>query len=108
MGERDIVTQTVKASAVRTRWSQIINEVARRQVRVIVEKSGVPVAAIVSTDDLERLEQLDYQRRERLKTLDESQAVFQDLPDTEIEAEVARALAEVRAEHRRRRATRPG
>ena len=59
MPEREVMTQTIKSSDARGQWSQIINKVARRQARVIVEKSGIPVAAIVSTQDLERLDQLE-------------------------------------------------
>ena len=59
MPEREVMTQTIKSSDARAQWSQIINKVARRQARVIVEKSGIPVAAIVSTQDLERLDQLE-------------------------------------------------
>ena len=102
MSEREIRTQTVKASEARAQWSQLINKVARRQARVIVEKSGIPVAAIVSADDLEQLDRLEQQRREHFRALDESQAAFADVPPEEIEREVARAIAEVRAENRRR------
>src|SRR5215211_9346521 len=102
MPERDVMTQIVKASEARAQWSQIINKVARRQARVIVEKSGVPVAAIVSADDLERLDRLEQQRAERFKALDATREAFKDVPDEELEREVARAIEQVRAENRRR------
>ena len=102
MREREVMTQTVKASEARAQWSRIINKVARRQARVIVEKSGIPVAAIVSAQDLERLNQLEQQRAERFKVVDETRAAFKDVPDEEIEREVAKAIAQVRAENRQR------
>ena len=40
------------------------NRVCRHETRVIVEKSGIPVAAIVSAEDLERLRWLDEEDRE--------------------------------------------
>ena len=55
MGEHEPVTQAMKASEVRQQWSPILNKGARRQALVIVEKSGLPVAAIVSADELARL-----------------------------------------------------
>lgn len=52
--------------------------------------------------DLERLEQLRSEHRERLQTLSNFAAGFADLSAEEIEHETARALAEVRAERRTR------
>ena len=101
MPEREVMTQTVKASEARARWSQIINNVARRQARVIVEKSGVPVAAIISAQDLERFNRWEQDRMKDLAILEASQAAFKDVPPEEIEREVAKAIAEVRAENRR-------
>src|SRR5216684_1545697 len=65
MREPEPTTQTMKASQARQEWSQILNRVFRKQTRVLVEKSGIPVAAIVSADDLERLDRLDAERRAR-------------------------------------------
>lgn len=102
MPEREPMTQTMKASEARAQWSQILNKVFRRQARVVVEKSGIPVAAIISAEDLERLNRLEEQRRERFKALEESQKAFEGIPDEEIEREVTKAIAEVRAENRQR------
>ncbi|MGD9892930.1 MAG: type II toxin-antitoxin system prevent-host-death family antitoxin [Dehalococcoidia bacterium] len=102
MREQEPITQTMKATEVRAQWSRLLNSVFRGNTRVIVEKSGVPVAAIVSTQDLARWQRLEAERDRRFRALDESQAAFRDLPDEEIEREVARALAEVREENRRR------
>jgi prevent-host-death family protein len=102
VGEQGPKTQIMKATEARAQWSSLLNSVFRRNTRVIVEKSGVPVAAIVSTQDLERWQRLDEDRARRFRALDESQAAFRDLPDEELEREIARALAEVREENRRR------
>jgi prevent-host-death family protein len=100
MPEREVLTQIIKASEARAQWSQIINKVARRQARVIVEKSGVPVAAIISAQDLERFSRLEQQRQKDFAILDEMRAAFKDVPPEEIEHEVAKAIAEDRAENR--------
>ena len=39
-------TEVVKASQARQHLSEILNKVHRGNVRVLVEKSGIPVAAI--------------------------------------------------------------
>ena len=91
-------TQTIKVSDVRQNLAQLLNKVFRKETRVLVEKSGIPVAAIVSADDLERLDRLDRERAQRFKALDEFGAAFEDVPVEEIEREVARIVAQVRAE----------
>lgn len=102
MREREPMTQTVKASEARQQWSELLNKVFRKETRVIVEKSGIPVAAIVSAEDLERLNRFEQERRERFKALEETWAAFKDVPPEEIETEVARALEQVRAENRQK------
>lgn len=103
MREQQIVTQTIKASDVRQHLGEPLNKVFRRETRVLVEKSGVPVAAIVSADDLKRLNQLDRERAERFAVIDEMRAAFKDVSTEEIEREAARTVAEARAELRAER-----
>ena len=43
--------QTLKASDVRSNLSQLINKVFSGETEIVIEKSGIPVAAIVSTQD---------------------------------------------------------
>jgi prevent-host-death family protein len=94
------MTQTMKISEVKQQFNRLVNQVYRRETRVMVEKSGIPVAGIVSAEDLRRLDQLDRERAERFKVLEEFGEAFKDVPVEELEREVARALAEVRAERR--------
>ena len=100
MREREVMTQTVKASEARAQWSRIINKVARRQARVIVEKSGIPVAAIISAHDLKRFNALEQERQKDFAIIDETRAAFKDVPEEELEREIARAISDVRAEKR--------
>ena len=90
--------QTMKVSDARAQFSQVLNEVFRRQKRVLVEKSGIPVAALVSADDLELLQRMEAQRREDFKIVQESRAAFQDVPDEELQRQVNKAVAEARSE----------
>jgi prevent-host-death family protein len=103
MGEPQPMTQTMKISDVRGQLNTLVNRVFRKETRVIVEKSGIPVAALVSTDDLERLDRLDRERAERFTVIDELRQAFAGVPDEELEREAERALAEVRAERRAER-----
>ncbi len=54
MRQDNIATQTIPISQARQRFGELVNRVYRRQVRIILEKSGIPVAALVSLADLER------------------------------------------------------
>lgn len=101
MRKRKAVIQTVKASEARENFSQLINKVFRREARVIVEKSGIPVVAIVSAEDLRLLSELEAERDRRFELLDEIGEAFKDVPAEEIEREVAKAIAEVRQKSRR-------
>ena len=97
-------TQTMKISEVKQQLNRLVNQVYRRETRVMVEKSGIPVAAIVSAEDLQRLDRLDRERAKRFKALEEFAAGFADQSPEEIERETARAIAEVRAEQRQKSA----
>ncbi|OGD96276.1 hypothetical protein A3F02_01785 [Candidatus Curtissbacteria bacterium RIFCSPHIGHO2_12_FULL_38_9b] len=90
----------MKASDVRAQWSQLLNKVFRNQTRVVVEKSGIPVAAIISAEDLQRFTQMEEQREKRFKALDKMREAFKGVPSEEIDREVKRAISQVRAENR--------
>ncbi len=102
MRERQPMVQIIEASEARQQWSELLNKVFRRETGVIVEKSGIPVAAIISTEDLDRLTRLEEDRRERFKAIEETWAAFEDVPPEEIEREVAHAIEQVRAQSRRK------
>ncbi len=106
MCEQPPVTQSMKATDARRQFAGVINRVARKEARVVVEKSGIPVAAIVSAEDVRRLDRLDWLEREReadFAVIDELRAAFKDVPPEEIEREAERTLTEVRAEMRAER-----
>lgn len=88
----------MKASDVRQQWSQLLNKVFRNQTRIVVEKSGIPVAAVISAEDLQRFVQMEEQRSEKFKALDRIREAFKDVSVNEVEDEITKALSEVRAE----------
>ena len=102
------MTKTMNASEVREQWSGVVNDVHKGRTRVLVEKSGIPVAGVVSAADLERLQRLDEEQAADLATLERISKPFADVPPEELEREVDRAVAEVRAEMRAERAAQAG
>jgi len=92
------MTETMKISDVKQQLNSLVNRVYRQETRVMVEKSGIPVAAIVSARDLQRLEQLDRKWAEGERVLREFAAGFADQTPEDIERETAKTIAEVRAE----------
>src|SRR5215212_4617030 len=100
MSEREPTIQTLAASQVRQQWSELINQVFRGESRILVEKSGLPVAAIISADDLERFLRLEEARRREFQPLEETWAAFADVPDDELEKEIDRAVSEIRRARR--------
>lgn len=97
------MTQIMKASEARQQFASVLNRVFRQEARVVVEKSGIPVAAIVSADDLRRLDRLDAQDREARDVLAAMRAPFREIPHGDIERETDRILEETRIAPRRTR-----
>lgn len=97
MREQEPMTQTMKISDVKSKLSSIVNEVYRKETRVLVEKAGIPVAALVSADDLERLWQLDRDWDAGTRSLERFSEAFADVPVDELEAQIAQIIAEGRA-----------
>jgi prevent-host-death family protein len=81
----------------RQEFSQLLNRVYRKESRIVVEKSGIPVAAIVSAQDLEEFRRWEEQRRKDFWALDKLSEAFRDVPEEELEREIAKALSEARA-----------
>lgn len=90
--------QMMKSSEVREHWSEVINLVSRDQMRVIVEKSGTPVAGLVSAEDLEWLKERDKRLAELRHVMDQMRDVFSDVSENEFNKEVERVLSEARTE----------
>jgi hypothetical protein len=99
MREHQPITHTMKISEVRGQLNTLVNRVFRKEARV-------PVAALVSTEDLARLDRLDRQERERaadVAIVDEVRRAFDDVPAEDIERETDRITAEIWVEGQRQR-----
>jgi prevent-host-death family protein len=100
MREREPMTKTLKASEARQQFSELLSQVFKGETRVLVEKSGIPVAAIVSATDLNKLQQLESQQSERFKLLERLRAGFADLSEEQIQREVTEIIEKQRQQER--------
>src|SRR5687767_14573326 len=91
-------TQTIDVADIEDRLPHLVDEVSRNEIRVIVEASGRPLAALISVTDLERWARFDREREARFAVIDRKRAAFADVPPEELEREITKAVAEVRAE----------
>ena len=103
MRDRKPVTQTMSASEARQNLSSIVNRVYSGEERVVIERSGIPVAAFISPRDFEQFQEFERQRDADFAALYEFAEAFADVPPEELEREAAKAVAEARAELRAER-----
>ena len=69
--------KTVSVAEAKNRFSDLLNRVIYRHERIVVSKRGKPVGAIVSTEDLKRLEEMeDRARAKRVRALKKSTKKF--------------------------------
>lgn len=86
----------------RQRFSRILDDVREGDEPVIIEKSGVPVAALVPLTVLDRDRRWAAERAERMALLERMRRPFRDVPTEEIETQVGKAIVSERAERGRR------
>lgn len=92
------VLDTMTVSQARQQFSETLNRVYRGEARVVVEKSGIEVGAIISPRDLRDLQHLDRIRAQGWEAVARLRSAFADVPDDELEREIDNAIAEVKAE----------
>jgi prevent-host-death family protein len=90
-------TQSMKISEVKNQLSSLVNEIYRHEKRILIEKAGIPVAALVSADDLARLEERDRRWEEGTRAMERMSLAFADVPVDELEARIGEIIAEGRA-----------
>jgi prevent-host-death family protein len=89
-------TETMKISDVKQQLNSLVNRVYRKETRVLVEKSGIPVAGLVSVEDLIRLQEFDRAWEEGTRAIERFSQAFADVTTEEAEAEVDRIIADIR------------
>lgn len=96
MGKQGPMTRLMTFSEVKNAFANLADAIARHETRVLVQKDGVPIAALVSVDDLMRLKQLDREGEEGPQALERVGAAFGNVPPSEAEREIERIIAEGR------------
>lgn len=94
----NIARPTMNVSEARRQFSDILNTVYRDNTRVVVEKNGIPVAAIVPLEVNDLAEKREANRRELVRFLGRSRSAFEDASDEEIEREIELARADIKRE----------
>lgn len=89
-------TRTIEMSEAAGQLDTLVRRVSQGGTRLLVEQAGVPVAGLVSAEDLQRLDRLDRERAERFRVIDEVRAAFHDVAPEEIDREADRAVAALR------------
>lgn len=101
MGEDNSAeVRSVEADEAKQRWNDLLNEVAGGRTRVVVNNGGTPAAVVLSVADYEHLARMEAERAARFAVIDRAREAFKDVPDEELEREVAKAVEEARAELR--------
>jgi len=99
--------KTMNVTDTKQNFSRVINEVARGESYVVVEKSGAPVAAIISRQEMEEYKRFKEKEREGRARLFERLAelgdAFSEVSDEELEREIQKSQAEVKDDMLRER-----
>jgi prevent-host-death family protein len=108
MAQRPVPTETtMELIDTKQQLSQVVKRVARGETRVVIEESGSPVAAIISSEEYRRFtvheRELQSERAAIFETFARFSDSFADSPDEVLDRELAKAQAEARAEFRAER-----
>ena len=95
------MVKRLSAKEARNSFSDILGMVYYGKDTVIVEKQGKPMVAII---DIEQYEKWMAQREARFKVFDEIWAKNKDKDPKQVARDVAKAVAEVRAAKRAKKA----
>ena len=94
--------KSISTQELRNKVGEIVDSVRLHGDRYIIERRGIPVAAVVPVEESERYDQ------ERAKFFDLVDNIHQrnrGIPEEEIQTEIDRAIEEVRSERGKRLAT---
>jgi prevent-host-death family protein len=95
-------TETMSVSESRKQYSEVLNRVYREEEQVIIEKNGIPVAAIVPMSVVRDAASTEKRRADLRAAFAATRAEFRGIPSDDIEREIERATAEVETDRRER------
>ena len=88
------MTERVGAREARNRFADLLGSVHYGGEAVIIERSGKPMVAVIP---VEMYQALIAEREARFAVVDRIKSRLVDVPDAEVEADVAEAVAAVRS-----------
>lgn len=97
------ITETMSVSESRKQYSDILNRVFKYNERVVIEKNGIPVAAIVPMSVVRDATFTERRRAELRAAFEATRQEFRGIPPEEIESEIERAIIEVEGSTRKGR-----
>lgn len=100
--------RTMTAQEARESWDDLVQSVRDERTRVVVEQDGKPAVAVVPLADLARLTGIGEDRIEVWLAFAPLAQALKEVPEDEVEHEVARAVAEARRQMREVAAGRDG
>ena len=95
-------TETMSEADSREQYSEILDRVRKDEDRVIIEKDGVPVAAIVRLSVVRDAETTERRRQELREAFEATRKAMRGIPPDEIEREIEKAIVEVEEARRQR------
>lgn len=82
------MNKSVSAAEAKNNFSDLLNRVIYRRERIVVSKHGKPVGALISTQDLEQLEEFEKQQAlARIKEIKKRTKRYYTLEETRREYE---------------------
>jgi prevent-host-death family protein len=87
------VAKTISALEAQTRLGELMKKAYKGEERFIVEKSGIPMVAIISVDEFTSLIEA---REKRFEVYDRIQAKTKGFSEKEVERDVEKAVKAVR------------
>lgn len=95
-------TETMSEADAREQYSEILERVRKDDEQVIIEKNGVPVAAIVPLSVVRDAETTERRRQNLREAFETTRKAMRGVPPEEIEREIEKAVAEVEEARRQR------
>ena len=88
-----MTVKTIPAVEARVHFGQIMRKSFKNGDCFLVEKSGIPMVAIINADDYAKLTQ---EREERFKILDKIKSKLPRVSEEEAQADVSNAIHQIR------------
>ena len=90
----------INLNETRENLDDAIDGVVRNESRVLLERGGTPVAAVISLREYKRFLNLEAARSHGFEAIERISKAFIDVPMDELEREIDKAIAQVRADQR--------